>query len=206
MVQKKDINTEDKIINAAKKVFMQHGMAGARMQSIADEAGINKALLHYYFRSKEKLFSIVFQKAIKESIPQIVKVFNTDAHLFDKIRQFVCEYLDFIAKNPYLPMFIMHELASRPEHLKKLLNSVKVDRDFIFKDIQKEIDKGIIMPIEPTHLMVNIISLCVFPVVAKPMISEIFISDEQPDAYDQFLEERKTLVADFVINSIKKPE
>ncbi len=204
MKQTKDINTEEKIMAAAKKVFLRHGMAGARMQSIADEAGINKALLHYYFRSKEKLFSIVFQKAVTEVIPQIVKVFNTDDNFFDKIRQFVSEYLEFIAKNPYLPMFIMHELASRPEHIKELLDSVKFDRNFIFQDIQNEVDKGTIRPVKPIHLMVNIISLCVFPVVAKPMISEMFVSDGLIDSYDQFLEERKTEVADFVINSIKK--
>ncbi len=204
MKEKKDINTEEKIIRAAKKVFMQHGMAGARMQCIADEAGINKALLHYYFRSKEKLFSIVFQKAVKESIPQIVKVFNTEAHLFDKIRKFVREYLEFIGENPYLPMFIMHELASRPEHLQALLESIKIDIDFITKNIEEEIEKGTIIPIKPSHLMVNIISLCVFPVVAKPMISRFFVPNGNNDAYDQFLEERKEVVADFVINSIKK--
>ncbi len=204
MAQKKDINTEEKIIRAAKKVFMQHGMAGARMQCIADEAGINKALLHYYFRSKEKLFIIVFQKAVQEAIPQIIKVFNTEAHLFEKIRVFVREYLDFISENPYLPMFIMHELSSRPEHLKKLLSSVKVDNSFIFNDIQKEVDKGTIKPIKPIHLLVNIISLCVFPVVAKPMITEFFIPNSDYDNYAQFLEERKEVVADFVINSIKK--
>ncbi len=204
MKEKKDINTEEKIIRAAKKVFMQHGMAGARMQCIADEAGINKSLLHYYFRSKEKLFSIVFQKAVKESIPQIVKAFNADAHLFDKIRRFVREYLEFIGENPYLPMFIMHELASRPEHLKELLESIKIDIDFITKNIEDEIEKGTIIPIKPSHLMINIISLCVFPVVAKPMMAKFFIPDGNNDAYDQFLEERKKMVADFVINSIKK--
>ncbi len=207
MDNKKDINTEQKIIAAAKKVFLQHGMAGARMQSIADEAGINKALLHYYFRSKEKLFSIVFQKAVKESIPQIVKVFNTDAHFFDKIRRFVSEYLEFIGKNPYLPMFIMHELASRPEHLKELLSNIKIDIDFITKDIQNEVDKGTIRPIKPMHLMVNIVSLCVFPVISKPMMAKFFIPDDPEDnIYAQFLEERKTVVADFVINSIKNPK
>ncbi len=198
MKQKKDLNTEEKIIVAAKKVFMQHGMAGARMQCIADEAGINKSLLHY--------FSIVFQKAIKESIPQIVKVFNTDAHLFDKIRNFVYEYLEFIGKNPYLPMFIMHELASRPEHLEELLDSIKIDIDFIARDIQNEVDQGNIRPIKPIHLMANIISLCVFPVIAKPVMIGFLMSYGEDGEYAHFLEERKTVVADFVINSIKKPE
>ncbi len=203
MKQNQDTKTEEKIIVAAKKVFMKHGMAGARMQHIADEAEINKSLLHYYFRSKEKLFSIVFQKAVQEAIPQMLKVFNTDAHLFDKIRQFVAEYLEFIGKNSYLLMFIMYESNSNPERLKKLLRKMKFNRDFIFKDIQNEVNKGTIKPIEPLHLMINIISLCVFPVVAKPMISEIFISEKQDDLYEQFLEERKKVVADFVINSIK---
>ncbi len=205
MKQNKDTNTEEKIMAAAKKVFLRHGMAGARMQSIADEAGINKALLHYYFRSKEKLFSIVFQKAVKEAIPQIIKVFKTNISFFDKIRKFVNEYLEFIAKNPYLPMFIMHELASRPEHLKELLDSSQFDNEFIFQAIQNEVDKGTIRPVKPEHLMVNIMSLCVFPIVAKPMINKILMRDKQDeDAYDKFLEERKIEVSDFVINSIKR--
>ncbi len=200
---KEDINTEEKIIKAAKKVFLRHGMAGARMQDIADEAGINKSLLHYYFRSKEKLFSIVFQKAVNDSIPKIVHVFATDAHLFDKIRIFVREYLEFIGNNPYLPMFVMHELASRPEHLQELLDTIKIDIDFIAKEIQNEVDRGNIKPIKPVQLMMNIISLCVFPVIAKPMMSKFFVPDNQEDLYARFLEERKQLVADFVINSIK---
>ncbi len=204
MKAKKDINTEEKIIEAAKKVFVRYGMAGARMQRIADEADINKALLHYYFRSKEKLFSIVFQKIVKGAIPQIIKVFKTDAPLFDKIRIFVREYLEFIGKNPYIPMFIMHELSSRPEHLKELLSGVKTDNHFVIESIQKEVDKGTIRSIEPVHLIVNVISLCIFPVVAKPMITNIFMSEDQGKAYAQFLEERKELVGDFVINSIKK--
>ncbi len=134
----------------------------------------------------------------------IVKVFNTDAHLFDKIRNFVREYLEFIGKNPYLPMFIMHELASRPEHLEELLDSIKIDIDFIKKDIEQEIDKGTITPIKPIHLMANIISLCVFPVIAKPVMIRFLIPYGESNEYAQFLEERKTMVADFVINSIRK--
>ncbi len=203
MKQKEDTNTEEKIIKAAKKIFLRHGMAGARMQDIADEAGINKSLLHYYFRSKEKLFSIVFQKAVKDAIPQIVQVFATDAHLFDKIRIFVREYLEFIGKNPYLPMFIMHELSSRPKHLQELLDTIKIDIDFIAEQIQNEVDKGNIRPIKPVQLMMNILSLCVFPVIAKPMMAKFFVPDNKDDVYSQFLEERKALVAEFVINSIK---
>ncbi len=203
MNTKKDTNTEEKIIRAAKKVFLEHGMAGARMQSIADEAGINKALLHYYFRSKEKLFSIVFQKAVKEAIPQIVQTFNSEEHLFDKIRKFVGEYLKYIEENPYLPMFVIHESASRPEHLKELLNTVKFDNNFIIESIQKEVDKGTIIPIRPIHLIVNIISLCVFPIVAKSMINTFFIPNNKDYSYEQFLEERRNMVADLIINSIK---
>jgi AcrR family transcriptional regulator len=114
MVANKDSNTEEKIVQAAEKVFIEKGMAGARMQQIADEAGINKALLHYYYRSKEKLFSIVFRTAIRALIPNLIKSYNSREGDFQfKIRKFVDTYLTMMEKNPHIPGFVIHELNNR---------------------------------------------------------------------------------------------
>lgn len=202
MVAKKDINTEGKIVEAAEKVFIENGMAGARMQQIADEAGINKALLHYYYRSKEKLFSIVFRTALKALLPNIIKSFKSEGSFFDKLRVFVNTYLNIIEKNPHLPGFVIHELSHRPEQLIQTIAELDIDIQFIIDDIQAEIDKGNIINISPKHLIVNVISLCIFPVVARPMVTGVLFKGDK-DEYKNFLKERKSHVADFVINSIK---
>ena len=198
----KDQNTEEKIINAAEKVFIEKGMAGARMQHIADEAGINKSLLHYYYRSKEKLFSLVFKVAFKTFAPDLLSVFKGDEDFFSKLRKFVASYLSVLEKNPHIPGFIIHEISHRPDNLVKLVTQLNIDVSFILDQIEDEIKKGNIRPIEPAQLLINVISLCVFPIVAKPMISSILLKGDD-DAYNKMLKDRKQHIADFVINSIK---
>lgn len=203
MVANKDSNTEEKIVLAAEKVFIEKGMAGARMQQIADEAGINKALLHYYYRSKEKLFSLVFRTAIKALVPNLVKSYKTGEGSFeDKIRKFVDAYLTMIEKNPHIPGFVIHELNNRPDKLIEMLSELNIDISFIINDIESEIEKGNIKPIDPTHLIMNIVSMCIFPIVARPMVTGIFFQGDKT-AYKEFIKSRKDHVADFIIDSIK---
>jgi TetR/AcrR family transcriptional regulator len=117
MVKEKiDQSTEQLILGAAKKVFVRKGMAGARMQDIADEAGINKALLHYYFRSKEKLFEMIFMEAAAKLFPRINAIFNADQSLFEKIESFCEEYISIVMENPYLPLFVLYEINQNPEY------------------------------------------------------------------------------------------
>src|SRR6476620_200228 len=100
---RKEQNTEQKILEAAKKVFLKEGMTGARMQDIADEAGINKAMLHYYFRSKEKLFEKIVTDLPEHFFPRLVKISESDEPLFRKIASCVAEYIDQMRRTPYLP-------------------------------------------------------------------------------------------------------
>src|SRR6478735_10691909 len=97
---KKDLSTEEKILNAAKKVFLTKGMDGARMQDIADKAGINKALLHYYFRSKDKLFERIFIEEAQKFMPRVTHIMLSEMTLFEKIEKFVGEYIDTLIQNP----------------------------------------------------------------------------------------------------------
>src|SRR5438046_9561187 len=107
---KKDQSAEEKIIAAARKVFLSKGLAGARMQDIADEAGINKALLHYYFKNKQKLFEEIFMDAAGKLFPRINVIFRSDEPLFVKIEQFCNEYITVVLENPYLPLLVLNEL------------------------------------------------------------------------------------------------
>jgi TetR/AcrR family transcriptional regulator len=204
MVKKQiDESTEQRILLAAKKVFMTKGMAGARMQDIADEAGINKAMLHYYFRSKEKLFETIFKEVVKEFLPKINLIFESDKSLFEKIEMFCREYIDQIRETPYLPVFILNEINQQPEVLiKKMWGNRKPPINLFFSQVQNEIKKGIIKPVHPAQLLMNMLSLCIFPFAAKPILELVGgISKKQ---FDELMEERKTLIPELIIVSIKK--
>jgi TetR/AcrR family transcriptional regulator len=122
MTKEKNKNTENQILDAAKNVFQTKGMDGARMQEIADKAGINKAMLHYYYRSKQLLFEAVFKTAFSMLAPQLNKILNDESSIFDKIINFSNNYISFVIKHPYLPNFVIQELNRNPEFLKKLVS------------------------------------------------------------------------------------
>ena len=202
MKKTKDTTTETSILNAAKTIFQQKGMDGARMQEIADEAGINKALLHYYYRSKQLLFEAVFKSAFSLLAPQMHKILNDDSSVFNKIKSFTNNYISFVIKHPYLPNFIIQELNKNPEFALNILAENKFPNIEKFKNqISEEVSKGIIKPIKADQLFINILSLNIFPFIGAPLFKGFLnLSDEE---YKLMLENRKTEVAEFIINSIK---
>jgi len=204
MVNLKTIdNTEKRILAAAKKVFLTKGMDGARMQDIADEAGINKAMLHYYFRSKEKLFEKIFAELSQHFFPKLVMIFESEESLFKKIEMFVIEYIDQMKQTPYLPIFVLNEVNRQPETLiKKMLGNKKPPVDKFFISVESEIKKGIIKPINPAQLLLNIVSLCIFPFVARPMFQMMVNINKK--TFDGILEQRKKELPKFIIDAIKK--
>ncbi len=200
MNTKKD-NTEDKILDAAKNVFIKKGMEGARMQEIADEAGINKALLHYYFRSKDKLFDAIFSRIIGFAFPKIGQIIQSDQAFVSKVKQVIDTYLDLLFKYPYLPAFILKEVNRDPSIFFKLVLKHGFSPRPIFKMISEAMDKGEIIRMKPEHLVVNVIGLCVFPFVAKPVISFVAFNQDEK-AVQAFLLERKQEVKQFVLRAI----
>lgn len=202
--QKKDSSTEQKILESARLVFVRDGMAGARMQDIADQAGINKALLHYYFRSKEKLFETIFLDAAEKIFPRMNAIFSSNKSLFQKIEDFCDTYISIIIGNPYLPLFVLTEINRDPVNfLDKIWPQyAKPDPRPFLLQIEKEVKQGIIKPINPIHLLVNMLSMCVFPFVGKPMLQHnLGIDDMQ---FRKLMEQRKKEVAAFIIDSIRK--
>lgn len=201
---KKDSGAEEKILAAARKIFILNGMMGARMQDIADEAGINKALLHYYFSSKEKLFEVIFMEEAKKFFPKINMIFESDIPLFEKIEKFSAEYIDIIQQNPYLPLFIINEINREPDRfLGRIWTKHNLPRPEKFlAQIEKEVKKGTIKPISPLHLLLNILSMCIFPFMARPMIIRNLGLDELQ--FRMVIEQRKQEIPRFIINAIKK--
>ena len=200
METKKD-TTEEKILEAAKNVFVVKGMEGARMQEIADEAGINKALLHYYFRSKERLFEAIFSEIIKFAFPKLTQILLSDTRIVTKIEQLVDAYVDLLLKHPFIPAFIIKELNRDPSGLFKMVVKFGLNPQMLFDQIQESMDRGEIIQMKPQHLVANIVSMCVFPFVARPIISFVLFKDN-PQALEAFYAERATVIKEFVINAI----
>lgn len=197
------MTTEEKIFNAARIVFQKKGFAGARMQEIADEAGINKAMLHYCFKNKQLLFEAVFMNAFSQLAPQVNEIFNSQEPVFDKIKRFTHSYISFVMQHPYLPAFIIQEMNNNPEFVLTFLNHEnRPNPATLLFQIEKEIEDGIINPIQPKQLLLDIFSMTVFPFAAKMLVKGMIqISDEE---FNQMMEERKTSIAQQIINSIKK--
>ena len=199
MKKTKDKNTEVQILNAAKNVFQTKGMDGARMQVIADKAGINKSMLHYYYRSKQLLFEAVFTNAFSLLAPQLNAILNDESSIDEKIKNFTSNYISFIIKHPYLPNFIIQELNRNQDFILKLKNNHGFPNLNKFKiQVDQDVKKGIIKPISAEQLFINILALNVFPFVAKPLIMA-FTNTNNKD-YKQLMEDRKTEAANFIIN------
>ena len=201
---KKDGKAEEKILAAAKKVFTTKGMAGARMQDIADEAGINKALLHYYFRDKDKLFELVFREEAMKFFPKVNAIFQSEDELFVKIEKFVVEYIDEMLENPYLPWFVLNEINRDPEKfMHKIWGKGNLPKPAKFlEQIEKETRKGTIKRISPLHLLLNLLSMTIFPFVARPMVTRNLQLDELQ--FKMAMEQRKKEIPRFIMDAIKK--
>src|SRR5215471_10004926 len=109
-----DAHTEQRILDAAHRVFIKRGTAGARMQEIADEAGVNKALLHYYFRSKDRLSDAVFQRVARGIFGRLSEAAGSELELEDKVRLIVGIYLEQLSKTPYVPGYVISEMNQHP--------------------------------------------------------------------------------------------
>ncbi len=195
--------TSNKILEAATLEFEEKGYNGARMQAIADRAGINKALLHYYYKSKDTLFQIIIERAFKVFIPKIVSVFDEETDLFSTIERFTSSYIEVYIQNPRVPGFITQEINNNPERLVNLIKSSGVKVEIFKTKIKQAVNEGLIIDIDPIQLIVNIISLCLFPFVARPIVTKLILNEDKID-FDEFTEARKKEVAEFIIKAIRK--
>jgi AcrR family transcriptional regulator len=195
-------STEQRIFDAAREVFIQKGLDGAKMQEIADKAGINKALLHYYYRSKDKLYEMVARAVINRAIPAMRTIIESELPLEAKINRFVDSYIDIISRNPFIPVFIISEINKHPDKFFETILPQELPKpDVFFRQIEAAIQEGTIAPVKPQHLLVNMISLCVFPFLGKPMIRMVL--GMNPVEYKQFLDERKEEVKRVLFASLR---
>lgn len=194
--------SEERILEAAHAVFQRSGMAGARTQEIADEAGVNKALIHYYFGTKERLAQAVFRRAAERILPRLYGILTTDQSIEEKVRGVIEAEFDFLGEHRYLPGYVVSEVNYHPE----LVLEVFRERggpplDSLGAQLDAAAAAGTIRPIGPQQFMVSLMSLIFFPFVARPLLSVLL---EMPGAqYDDFLKERRATLADFFLAGLR---
>ena len=198
--------TEEVIKEVAKEEFITMGFAGARMRKIAENAKINTSSLHYYFRSKENLFEIIFAEvmnSIFEVINNTLKDANKD--IFSKIGIIVNDYIDFHSKSPKLLIFILNEFSLNPDRIKS--SSAKLSTSQSFDIFTKQIEAGkkegtIKKTVNSQDVFTDILSLCLFQFTAGSFLASVFELDEND--YSKFIERRKSVITNTIISSIKE--
>jgi AcrR family transcriptional regulator len=189
-----DASTEEKIKNAARTVFQKKGFAATRTRDIAEEAGLNLALLNYYFRTKEKLFEIVMFETMSDFLQGLTGIFNNENTIFEKkIELLAVNYINMGIEFPDVPLFILSEIRNRPEDLLKKTPIRQLITNSVFvRQFQEKVTAGEIKEPNLWHFIANMLGLTIFPIVAKPIISAIAgLNDAQ---FNQLMQERKKLI------------
>jgi AcrR family transcriptional regulator len=204
MVENKnqESSAEERIMQAAVNIFTRKGLDGARMQDIADEAQVNKAMVHYYYRNKKNLFTTIFEKKIKELFSAFSIILQGESTFEEKIRAFVAKEIEMISGFPSLPLFVMNEAAKNPKMLHEIFEEggPRMLKSLFKILVEKEVEAGRIRAIEYDQLLINIMGLCIYPFVAKPILQ--FILEKDESQFQQMLEYRKSSVADLILNDI----
>lgn len=185
--------TEQKIIASAERLFYQKGKAGASMQDIADDAGINRTLLNYYFRSKDQLFEAVFRKAMGSFVPSIAKMLQSDMPVNEYVPQMVETIIDAMLENPQIPIFVLQELSSNPDRMPQIIKGMGIDPSLGIRKLEEEQvpSKGTLP--DPRQVILNLLSLCIFPFAARPVVTEILYHGDH-EAYIAAMKERKEII------------
>lgn len=205
-----DVDTETRILNAARLVFVRRGTAGARMQEIATEAGVNQALVHYYFGSKDELAERIFLDAAGRLLPAMASLLNPTATLEQMVERFVTGYIDAVRHTPFVPAYLLAEAHQHPERINKLMQKAvgtvpsNVASTAIARldgVIAERVAAGTMRPIPARQLLINVLSMVVMPFVARPVLLTALGMDDA--GFDEFLDERRRELPGFILNALK---
>ncbi|WP_373512625.1 TetR/AcrR family transcriptional regulator [Persicitalea sp.] len=195
-------DAEKKIKEAARRVFLAQGYEGAKMRQIAEEAGVNLAMINYYFRSKEQLFQSIYAETLAQFVGQIILMLNEPTPLEVKIWKIVDRYTDFIMDNPLIPRFILSEQQVNDGAFFKGINARGLIGQSVFsKQLAEEAEKGNIREIAPLQVIMSILGNIVFPVVARPVVTYVGSLDD--DGFKEFMKERKQIVPEMIMAYLK---
>lgn len=205
-----DADTEQRILDAAHAVFLRRGTAGARMQEIAAEAQVNQALLHYYFRSKDRLAEAVFRRAAMRLVPPVLEILASDEPLADKVDAVVRHELDRLTESPHLPGYIIAELTHHPERAGQLFTGLTgvahgqvAPRVFatLRRQIDDEVAAGRMRRITPEEFVVNLVSLCIFPFAGRPLITTLLGLDDR--GFEKLMRRRRRELPQFFMRALR---
>lgn len=206
----RDSDTERRILEAAHAVFMRRGTAGARMQEIAAEAGVNQALLHYYFRSKARLAEAVFRSVAVRIFPPLIEVLAADLDIDEKVRRVVELELDFLSRSPFVPAYVISEINQHPERVLQFVRAASgVDvggmaprvLEILRAQLESGARTGALRPIGAEEFVVNLLSLCIFPFAARPMMAAALHMDDR--AFHAFIERRRRELPEFIMSALR---
>jgi TetR/AcrR family transcriptional regulator len=205
-----DPDTESRILDAAHAVFMRRGTAGARMTEIAREARVNHALVHYYFRSKQRLAEAVFRRAIGQFFPVMIGILVSDAPVEDKVRLVAAAQIDMLQRNRYLPGYLIAELNHYPERAAQLLETMSGTtpanlRARLFGTLGRQLEDaardGRIRPTRPQEFVLNLVSMVVYAFAARPLVMAILGLDDA--SFAEMMEQRKTEIPAFFLAALR---
>lgn len=203
--KKNEINTEKRILEAARRVFTTKGYAASRMDDIAKEAGINRALLHYYYRNKDRMFEIIFEEGFRSAFVGLNTILLSKESLRGKIQGIVDMYFTTITSNPELPLFVISELATNPERLTQLVARTEIATQEVIRvfnnQVKAEVKKGTIKNIDGIQLLINILALTIYPFMARPILKTVMQVDDA--AFQKLMLKRKKEIADFILDALK---
>ena len=191
----KNASTEEKIKEAARRVFTEKGYSATRTRDIAEASGYNLALINYYFRSKENLFDIISVENIQLFLSSVMGIINDrSTTLQEKIETLVSHYIDMLIKNPHIPIFILNEVNADP---KKLLSKLGIDKMqhnnvYLIQQWQEMAAEKKLPVVNPLHFMMNFIGMTIFPFVGSPLIRNR--TGMSIEAFNKLMEERKKLI------------
>ncbi len=195
-------NASERILEAAENNFVLLGFSGARMQQIANDAGVNKALLHYYFESKEILFKRIMEDALSGFANIAGVLLEKEAgSLHQRFKQLTNRFLQIMLRKPFLPGFILQEAQQQPELMYAILQKYQADLQSLQQEMNEEATAGRMHPTDARELLVDMFSVCFFPFLAMPLISQVLYSGGE-EALGRLLNNRKKAVEELVLNRV----
>ena len=193
---KKSVITQNKIADAAREMFLEKGFDGVKMQELADRAGVNKGLLHHYFRNKQSLFDEIFTQAIDQLFGKIQNSLSMQDGIEAKVNSIIDAYFDMLIANPQLPIFVFFELNKNPVKVQELFNTQRVA--ILIEGLQKDNKK--INSQNAIHVILTIVSLSVFPFMARPIVLKMVKNEKN---FSRLINERRPMVKLLVSNLVK---
>lgn len=201
MTTMEPIDIENRIIEAAKQVFVRKGFEAAKMSDIASEVGVGRTAIHYYYRTKEMLFDAVFDQLLDGLLPNIARIVDSDTSCIQKIPELVSQYVDTIQANPLIPIFVVNELNRDPHHLYQavLKNPQRIEPLLRLRGlVEKEMADGKLKRIPLVYLVSTLMSLVVFPMLIRNPLTTLFL-EEDATKFDAFIAGRKQFISDLLL-------